>query len=177
MGLTPAFLVLHLQGKPGLALGCFILAAVSDVLDGFLARILDQRSKLGALLDPIADKLLSVAALSSLTLEGRLPPWLFVLVLVRDGYMILLAAVVHVKRLEVTVEPTRVGKYATFALIALVVLALLDEMRQVDAVLHAYTRVVGVTAGLCVALSTLQYFVRFGYLLTARSEEVRAQEP
>ncbi|MGH9464938.1 MAG: CDP-alcohol phosphatidyltransferase family protein, partial [Thermoanaerobaculia bacterium] len=58
MGLIPLFVIALLRGETVKALAIFIVAGLSDALDGFLARVLDQRSLLGAYLDPIADKLL-----------------------------------------------------------------------------------------------------------------------
>ena len=55
---VPVFVSLHLGGKPGWALVVFLAASVTDALDGLLARLLDQRTKLGAFVDPLADKLL-----------------------------------------------------------------------------------------------------------------------
>ena len=63
----------------------FVAAAVTDLLDGNLARLLNQRSVLGAWLDPIADKVMLLTTLSMLCLTEVLPLWLLWLVLVRDG--------------------------------------------------------------------------------------------
>jgi cardiolipin synthase (CMP-forming) len=174
--LVPVFVALHLWGRPGWALACFCTAAVSDGLDGLLARALNQRSKLGALLDPIADKLLAFAALCTLVAERRLPLWLLGLIIFRDGWMIFGALTLKHKNLEIPTAPTRIGKYATFSLTVLVVLALADQAVARSALLHAYMVVVGFTAGLCVAVSTLQYFVRFGHLLFAPARRLSSDK-
>ena len=124
LALVPVFVAMHLTGAPLWALGCFALAALSDGIDGFLARLLNQRSKLGGILDPIADKVLILAALCTLVIEHRLPAWLLGLILVRDGWMFVGALMVRWKHLEVPTAPSRIGKYATFTLIVLVVLSL-----------------------------------------------------
>jgi len=165
--LVPVFVALHLVGRPGWALVCFIVAAASDGIDGFLARVLNQRSKLGALLDPIADKLLVSAALVTLVIERQLPWWLLVLIGIRDGWMAFGALWVRHKRLEIPTTPSRIGKYATFGMTVLVVLALLDQALEPSELLHAYMVVFGFVSALCVVISTLQYFWRFGYLLFA----------
>ena len=164
--LVPVFVVLHLLGLPLWALGCFVLAGLSDGLDGLLARLLDQRSKVGAILDPIADKLLLLSAIVTLVVEGRVPPWLLILLLFRDGWMLFGALMVRHKNLEIPTAPTRIGKYATLTLVCLVVLSLVDQAAHAP-LLHAYTMAVGFIAGLCVVVSTLQYFARFGYLFFA----------
>jgi cardiolipin synthase len=167
LGMVPVFMWLHLAGRPGWALGVFAAAAASDSLDGLLARLLDQRSKLGGILDPVADKVLVLSALVTLVIERRIPGWLLALVVFRDGWMVIGALVVRRKRLEIPTAPSRIGKYATLTLISLVVLALADQVVENDAQLHAYTAVVGFLAGLCVVASTVQYFHRFGYLFFA----------
>jgi len=165
--LVPVFVALHLVGRPGWALVCFVTAAASDGIDGFLARVLDQRSKLGGILDPIADKALVSAALITLVIERRLPLWLLCVIAFRDLWMAAGLLVVRHKRLEIPTSPSRIGKYATFGLACLVVLALADQVVENSPQLHAYMVVIGFIAGLCVVISTLQYFARFGYLLVA----------
>src|SRR5262249_32282511 len=70
---VPVFVVLLLQGMPGAALSVFVGAMITDWLDGIAARVLKQFTEIGAILDPIADKLLGVSALVLLCLTGRLP--------------------------------------------------------------------------------------------------------
>jgi len=163
----PVFVFLHLGGRPGWALLLFLAAALTDALDGFLARLLDQQTKLGAFLDPLADKLLIGAALIMLFLEAEAPLWMVVLVAFRDGSMALGAVVVKKKGLELPTAPSRVGKYATFALACFVVLGLCDETFTNSPLLHAWLLVAGYFTGLCVAISTAQYFLRWGHLWVA----------
>lgn len=171
LGLVPVFAALHLAGRPGWALVCFLAAAATDWLDGLAARILDQRSRLGAFLDPLADKLLAGVALLLLVLERVAPLWLLVLILVRDLTEALGAAVVRRKGLELPAAPSRVGKYATFALTCLVVLGLLDETFTGSPAVHAWFQVAAYFTALCVAISTVQYFVRWGHLWRAPARE------
>ena len=163
----PVFVFLHLGGRPGWALLVFLAAALTDALDGFLARLLDQQTKLGAFLDPLADKLLIGAALIMLFLEAEAPLWMVVLVAFRDGSMALGAVVVKKKGLELPTAPSRVGKYATFVLACFVVLGLCDETFTNSSLLHAWLLVAGYFTGLCVAISTAQYFLRWGHLWVA----------
>lgn len=169
---VPVFVSLHLGGRPGWALLVFLAAALTDSLDGFLARLLDQRTKLGAFLDPLADKVLAGAALIMLFLENEAPLWMVVLVAFRDGSMALGAVVVRRKGLELPAAPSRVGKYATFALTCFVVLGLFDETFTDSPLLHAWLLVAGYFTGLCVAISTAQYFFRWGHLWVAPSRRV-----
>jgi cardiolipin synthase len=165
--LVPVFLWLRLSGEPEWALGVFILASVSDVLDGFLARVLNQRSKLGGVLDPVADKLLVFTAIFSLVLSGVIPLWLLVILLVRDLTMVAGALVVARRHLELPARPTRIGKYATFSLMVTVVLALTAASSRAPPVLEGYVVAFGFIAALCVVISYLQYWSRFGYLVFA----------
>lgn len=86
--LTPLFVVLFLDRQYLAALSMFFLAGVTDALDGFLARVLDQRSKLGEMLDPLADKVLLDSAFVCLAAGGWLPGWLAVLVVSRDAVIL-----------------------------------------------------------------------------------------
>lgn len=172
--LIPVFVVLHLGGSPGWALGVFIGAAASDGIDGLLARLLNQRSKLGAILDPLADKVLVFSALVTLVIEGRIPALLLLLIIFRDGWITFGALLVRRKKLEIPTAPSRIGKYATFTLTLLVVLALFDQYAADSELLHAYTAVVGFISGLCVVISTIQYFSRFGYLLFAPARPAKS---
>ena len=172
LALVPVFAALHLTGHPGWALLCFLVAAVSDWLDGLAARLLGQQTSLGAFLDPLADKLLADVALLMLVVEREAPLWLLLLVLLRDLTQGLGAAVVRRKGLELPRAPSRVGKYATFALVCMVVLGLVDETLTDAPLIHAWFQVAGYFTGLCVAISTVQYFIRWGYLWTAPPREV-----
>jgi cardiolipin synthase len=167
LSLVPVFLVLELRHEPGWALACFVTAAVSDGLDGLLARLLNQRTKLGGLLDPIADKVLILAALASLVIERRLPLWLLAITAFRDLLMVAGALMVTYKNLEIPTEPSRLGKYATFFMLCVVVLSLVSAVLGTPPVLRAYVAVVGFISGMCVVASTAQYFARYGYLWVA----------
>jgi hypothetical protein len=94
MLLIPAFVILVLYGHLGWALAVFVTAGITDGLDGVIARRSNQRTSLGAWLDPMADKLLLVTtfvvlALPNLDLANRLPVWLTVCIISRDVVIIL----------------------------------------------------------------------------------------
>lgn len=160
--LALVFLVLYLHGDRLRALAAFAAAAATDVLDGLVARALRQHTRLGAFLDPIADKFLAACALIALATTGRLPWWLPALVVTRDVAQLAGAALLRTLHHRIPVAPTRIGKYATFALAATVVLALAGEF-------GAYTRVqvapfvaaMGLLAAECVSVSFAQYFLFF----------------
>lgn len=82
--LVPLLVIALMEEKIVLALGIFVLAGTSDGLDGFLARILHQKTMLGAYIDPLADKLLISTSFVTLAILEHLPGWLAVLVVSRD---------------------------------------------------------------------------------------------
>jgi cardiolipin synthase len=160
--LAPIFLALYVGGETVRALAAFAAAAATDVLDGLLARALDQKSRLGAFLDPIADKFLAACALFALAARDRLPVWLPVLVVSRDLAQLAGAAVLRVVHRTVPVAPTRIGKYATFFLAVTVVTALAGEFAAWDAgAAAAVVAALGLLAAECVAVSFAQYSVYF----------------
>jgi len=99
------------------AIGAFVLAAVSDAFDGAIARLCNQKSRLGAIMDPLADKALLVTALVMLSWidsdMARLPIWFVVLVLGRDLLLVLGVAGMHVFIRHVTIQPHWTGKVST----------------------------------------------------------------
>ncbi len=113
--------------KYKLALLLFFVAGASDAVDGFLAKRFDWTSRLGALLDPLADKFLLVTCYAVLAWNGLLPFWLLVLVLTRD-LLIVGGAVAYnfrIRRLEA--EPTLISKLNTLLQILLVLLVIVHQ--------------------------------------------------
>ncbi len=98
------------------ALGIFVVAVISDGLDGYIARSRRLHTELGRIIDPLADKLLLNSAVILLTLGigelFRLPPWFAILVISRDLMIIGGAVIIALMRGNVEVRPTRVGKFA-----------------------------------------------------------------
>ena len=94
LGFLPFFLILILYEEYRWALLVLVCAALTDAVDGLLARRLDQKSALGAYLNPIADKLLLSSSFVVLAMEKKIPWWLTILVLSRDMLMLVVAAVI-----------------------------------------------------------------------------------
>lgn len=160
--LAPVFLVLYARGDSVRALAAFAAAAATDLLDGLAARVLGQHSRLGAFLDPIADKFLAACALFALSARGRLPLWLPLVVVSRDAAQLLGAAALRGIHRHIPIAPTRIGKYATFTLAALVVLALAAELLGWPAAEVAPTlAALAMVAAECIAVSFVQYFLFF----------------
>ena len=159
--LAPIFLWLYVKGDVPRAVGAFALAAATDLLDGLAARALDQRSRLGAILDPIADKVLSACALFALAARGRLPMWLPVLDASRDVAQFAGAAWLYAAGRYVPVAPTRIGKYATFGLAVTALLALAVDFGAPAQRMAPWIAAAGLVAAQCVAVSWVQYFRYF----------------
>jgi cardiolipin synthase (CMP-forming) len=129
MFLIPAFVILVVYGYLGWALLVFVIAGVTDALDGMIARRSGQKSSLGAWLDPMADKLLLVTTFVVLTLPGlglanRLPIWLTVLIIFRDVGIVLTVAIVNLASGPRTFRPSVLGKIATATYICTAVVAM-----------------------------------------------------
>lgn len=108
----------------------FLAAALSDGLDGFLARWLDQMTPLGAALDTVADKALGIVTLVMLTLEEAVPMWVTLAILLRDTVIVLGALSYRGLAGHLEIHPTWLGKthmFAEFTLLALV-LGVLAEL-------------------------------------------------
>ena len=160
--LAPVFLVLYVGGGRLRALAAFAVAAATDLLDGLVARVLHQQTRLGAFLDPIADKFLAACALVALAATGRLPVWLPVLVVSRDLAQLAGAALLRTTHHVVPVAPTRIGKYATVALAMTVVLALADDFgADPGGELGPFVIAFALIAAECVAISFAQYAMFF----------------
>lgn len=130
MLLIPALVILVIYGMNGWALVVFVAAGVTDALDGVLARWWGQPTTLGALLDPMADKLLLISTfvvltLPELDLPNRIPIWLTVLVISRDVIIVVTVAVVNFAIGRRTFPPSMLGKLATLIYILTIAIILL----------------------------------------------------
>ncbi len=127
--LTPLFVILLLRRSFDMALLVFFIAGVSDGLDGLIARWLNQRTALGAYLDPMADKLLLVSAYITLPVMDAIPDWLSVIVISRDVIILLGIATLTLTEKKYEVRPTFVSKCTTTLQIVTVIVVLLDPGR------------------------------------------------
>ncbi len=124
--LVPFFIAAILYYSPQkdylryVALGIFLFAVISDVIDGYIARTRHQKTKAGAILDPLADKILLMSAFICLYKIGdffpdiRLPMWLVVAVISRDVILLLGSMIMCLVHIELVINPTRLGKTTTF---------------------------------------------------------------
>jgi cardiolipin synthase (CMP-forming) len=134
MLLIPAFVILVIYGELGWALAVFVIAGITDGLDGLLARWSDQRTSLGAWLDPMADKLLLVTTFVVLTWPGlglanRFPVWLTICIISRDVVIVLTVAIVNLAIGRRTFKPSIFGKIATATYMVTAVAAMIFNYR------------------------------------------------
>jgi cardiolipin synthase len=115
-----------LNGQYAAALVLFVLAGASDGIDGYLARHYGWHSRLGALLDPLADKLLLVSTYLALGWLGFLPLWLVALVLGRDLVIVVGAVAYHLRFGRLDLAPSLLSKFNTILQIALALTAMLS---------------------------------------------------
>jgi cardiolipin synthase len=120
----PVFAVLVLAGHFGFAFGILAAAAISDALDGAVARLTGEVTPVGVALDPIADKILMSTAFIILSYRHALPWWLTVVVLSRDAGILLTALLISLVAGYRPFYPTMLGKTATAVQVTTVLLAM-----------------------------------------------------
>ena len=123
--LVPVFVIFLIQSEYDKALITFMVAGLTDALDGTLARLLNCQTILGAYLDPIADKLLLVTSFVTLAIYGIIPGWLAVIVISRDFIILLGIAILTLMSVAYEIKPAVVGKITTALQIATIFFALL----------------------------------------------------
>ncbi|MDI9349667.1 MAG: CDP-alcohol phosphatidyltransferase family protein [Candidatus Symbiobacter sp.] len=119
-----------------LAFYVFCLAALTDALDGMMARLLDARTTIGSYLDPIADKLLLVAVFVMLGTQGLIPVWLVILVVFRDAMIIGAVMLFHTAHRPLTVSPALISKLNSLAQFIYVGLVLASQAFSSQAFPH-----------------------------------------
>lgn len=130
--LIPVYIGFMTYGSYGYALLTLLVAGLTDAIDGYLARRLNQRTRLGTLLDPLADKLLLTSSFISLAMLHLVPSWLVILVVSRDIILLLGTVVAHVTSTPINVTPTFLGKGTTLFQLSYVLLVVTLTWRGLD---------------------------------------------
>lgn len=154
--LIPGFVTLLVYRRPGWALAVFTLAALTDLLDGWVARWRGMSSRLGAFLDPLADKLLLTASFVTLTYLRAVPFWITAVVISRDAMLVVGALLMHVLGVRIDPRPSWAGKAATLFQVLTILSGLLARYFRLPL---APVWIMWLAAILTVA-SGLQYLVR-----------------
>lgn len=160
IALIPLFGYLWWRGAHGAALAVFVAAALSDLADGFAARVLNQRTKLGQVLDPAADKLMLLTAFLVAAHNRVVPWWLAALVIGRDLFLVtggaLFAFVLRGRLGPERWKPSRLGKYAAFAQVLTIFLALLHRVTDYEP-LRPFVGTVVIMSAALTSISGIQY--------------------
>lgn len=154
----PLFIIAIKYDRWSIALGILILGGASDGLDGLLARGLNQKTPLGAYLDPIADKLLLSSSYFVLALKAKVPWWLTILVLGRDILLLVACAVILITVGYRPFPPSIWGKATTFFEILLIVLVLLAAIWN-DHSLSIARELCGYLVAVFVMISGIHYSI------------------
>jgi cardiolipin synthase len=166
--LIPVFVSLLVYKQRGPALTVFLIAAFTDLLDGYVARQRGSQSRLGAFLDPMADKLLLVSSFVTLTWLRVLPFWIAAVVISRDLILMVGALAIHMAGGRITPRPTAAGKLATFFQVLTVLVGLLAPFYSLPAI----GRVPVWLAAAFTVISGLQYIVQgMRFLNAVHAEE------
>jgi cardiolipin synthase len=158
----PFFIAAIVYGRMEIALVIFIIAIITDGADGFIARAFNQKTQLGAMLDPIADKLLLLTAFISMSMvksipsDIRLPPYVPIIVISRDVLIVLGSVVVYMIKGDLKVSPSISGKITTFFQMMTIVSVL---------VLFKYSYIVWNIAVALTVISGIDYLVKGSKLL------------
>jgi cardiolipin synthase len=130
--IVPLVIVMIMQGRWPAAFILFVVAGVSDAIDGFIARRFDMRSEFGAYIDPIADKALLVSIYMTLAVVGVLPSWLAIVVVSRDLMIVAAILLSWVMQRPVEIKPLLVSKLNTAAQIGFAALVLAAKAFEMD---------------------------------------------
>lgn len=156
----PVFLIFLTDGRFGAALTTFVLAGITDSLDGAIARLTNTRTTLGAYMDPLADKMLILSAFVVFASMDVIPRWLTIVVISRDviiliGYLTLFLLTQQLME----IRPSMISKAATFLHLVTLSAVLLSLWRTEALSVGTYTALFAVT-GAVTAVSGLHYMVR-----------------
>lgn len=154
--LTPLLIWFLLDHKLNQALVVFFIAGLTDGLDGLLARLLNQKSKFGAYLDPLADKLLLVSSFILLAWLSKIPNWLVIITVSRDIMIVMGIATLKFHEVHVEMKPTAASKATTLIQLMTVLAILASDLLTLPQWLYM---ALFVLAGAFSIVSGVQYVV------------------
>jgi cardiolipin synthase len=148
--LIPLFLYKIIQGEMIFATAVYLTAAVSDGLDGFIARVWNLQTKLGTFLDPMADKLLVTTSFVTLSVLKIVPLWLALAVISRDIIIVSGSLLVYLMKNELTIRPQPIGKVTTFFQFSYILLVLVQSAAENPFLLNLSRPMLVTTGGLTI---------------------------
>jgi cardiolipin synthase len=159
---VPVFIILLVYHEMGWAFGTFILAGITDVLDGLIARRFGQKTSIGSVLDPLADKLLMTSSILILSLpqmefHNTIPRWLMIIIIFRDVFILMVSLIVVLMVGWRTFTPSRYGKTSTVMQVLTVLAVLYTNWQNWPL---PELNVLFYVTGLMTAFSGIHYLVR-----------------
>ena len=164
----PFVVIAVVEGHPRVALALFLVAGISDVLDGLLARLLRQQTALGLYLDPIADKLLLSTLFLAFSFLHRIPWYVSVLVFSRDVGILIVSTLLYATNTLRDLRPSIFGKLNTVAQVGTIFLVMLYPVVPIPSIKVAMKAGFLVTFGLTL-LSWVHYTIMVGRRLRTGS--------
>jgi cardiolipin synthase len=149
--LIPLFLDKVIEGEMAFAAGVYLAAAISDGLDGFIARVWNMKTRLGTFLDPMADKLLVITSFVTLAVIKIIPIWIALAVISRDFIIVGGSLLVYLMKGELNIRPQPIGKVTTFFQFCYILIILLGSAFVLPVLNYLYTPMLFITGGLTIA--------------------------
>jgi cardiolipin synthase len=158
--LVPVIVIFLIQGLYAKALIVFVVAGLTDALDGALARFLNKQTELGSFLDPLADKILLSTSFISLAIFGLIPSWLAVIVISRDFIILLGLLILSMMSVTYEIKPVFVSKVTTTLQIATVFFALLLKTVTYDIISYDWIVILSWLTASFTVFSGLIYIIK-----------------
>jgi cardiolipin synthase len=171
--LVPLVIYALLDAQAGLAFAGFLIAGISDGVDGFIARHFNQRSDLGAYLDPVADKVLLVSVFIVLGYLGQLPLWLVIAAVSRDALIVSGVLLANLMGMPVKIDPLYISKANTAVQIALAATVLAVQAFQLN--LGPVLPILIYLSGLLTVASAAAYLVAWLRHMSGNGEDKTPQ--
>ena len=173
--MVPLTIWLIVAGSYGIAFWILVAAGISDALDGFIAKRFDRRTRLGALLDPVADKAMLVSVYVALGMAHELWTWLVILVVFRDvmivgGFLLVQAVAAPKQYAPLFISKINTGLQITLIGFVLARLGLGEGLGWFSVLLGWFSFVLSLAVAATTLLSGLAYLIRWARIL-ARSEQ------
>ena len=158
--LVPVIVIFLIQESYARALIVFVIAGLTDALDGAVARLLNKQTELGSFLDPLADKILLSTSFISLAIFGLIPSWLAVIVISRDFIILLGLLILSMMSITYEIKPVFVSKVTTTLQIATVFFALLLKTVTYDKISYDWIMILSRLTASFTVFSGLIYIIK-----------------
>jgi cardiolipin synthase (CMP-forming) len=166
--LTPVFVIYLINDQLLTGLAILVICGISDGLDGFIARVFNQKSILGSYLDPLADKITLVSAFVALGIRGFLPSWLSVVVISRDVLILIGVVILYLTDVVFNIKPVASSKITTCFQFVTVIAVLASE--YLVSFKGYYLYLYYVTAVFTI-VSFIQYMYQWSKLMVGKTEK------